>query len=118
MNYPHYIRIYRAGGDTTGQGEQNDDTGRWTDDTTLPDDAFVTKGRADVQDMGIRIDRTTAGMPVLEADYTVFMRTESKIKRCKIGDLVTIEWNDERPDTTARITKVRTLDGSLLLQQV
>lgn len=119
MNFPHYVVVTRTGpGANTPGGVQDPDEGTWTDDPALPDKALVTKGRADVQDVGTVVQRDEAGMPTLTSDATCFFRTESKVKLCKDGDTVLIHWNDGQPDSTARIVKIRRLDGTLMLSRV
>ena len=119
MNFPHYITVTRGGGTTgTPGGTQDPDEGTWEDDPTLPDENIVTKGRADVQDIGAATKRNEAGMPTLMSDATAFFNTEEKAKLCRPGDLVRIEWNDGTPDAFARIVKVRRLDGALSLGEL
>lgn len=119
MNFPHYITITRpSGASPSGSGTQDPDEGTWVDNTATPASQVVTKGRADVQDMGELVERDTAGMPTLIDGFRAYFRTEKKARFCKPGDIVKVEWNNDMPDLQFRIKEVQRLDGSLVLQRV
>ncbi len=119
MEFPHYITITRPSGVLPGgSGTQDADEGTWSDNTSTPDSQTVTKGRADVQDMGELIERDTAGMPTLIDGFRAYFRTEKKARFCSPGDIVNVEWNNGMPDLQFRIKQVQRLDGSLVLQRI
>lgn len=119
MRYPHLITIQRptAVVDPT-PGNQNQDTGLWTGDTSAADDLdTVWEGRCDCQDLGTVINRDEAGTPTLVSDATCFLQKERAVDLVKVNDMVTITWEDQTTSDARVLKKVR-LDGSLLLKRL
>jgi hypothetical protein len=118
--YPHWLRIWRAGVPTGGSGEGEDpETGLPTDDpgSVLPSTITILECPCDAQDAGESRPRLASGMPQLNADTQLYIPDEEQY----VDDFLNVLPDDgfeliypNGRSADGEILFVRVLDTSLL----
>jgi hypothetical protein len=117
MQYRHWARIVRAS--PSVDVVQDDDTGG-VNVPLAPPDQTIYDGKADWQDQGYRVPRTSTGESQVAADGVLFLQQRGMAAKIQPGDAVQLEHPASRAypgghTSDGSVTRVQTLDDSLLL---